>query len=41
MNLPSGAEIWCPLWVLERVRIIEFFFKENIRELNVVLPYLR
>ena len=31
MNLLSGAEIQCPLSVLERVRIIEgFFFKENI-----------
>ena len=30
MNLRSGAEIECPLSVLERVRIIEVFFKENI-----------
>ena len=32
MNLLSGAEILCPLSVLERVRIIEAFFKENIRQ---------
>ena len=32
MNLLSRAKIWCPLSVLERVRIIEgfFFSKENI-----------
>ena len=30
MNLLSGAEIECPSSVLERVRIIEVFFKENI-----------
>ena len=30
MNLFSGAKIWCPLSVLERVRITEgFFFAEN------------
>ena len=30
MNLLSGAEFKCPLSVLEGVRIIEGFFKENI-----------
>ena len=30
MNLLSGAEFRCPLSVLERVRIIEGFFKESI-----------
>ena len=28
MNLLSGAEIKCPLSVLESVHIIEFFFKK-------------
>ena len=36
MKLLSGAEIQCPLSVLQRVRIIAFFFffffGENIRE---------
>ena len=32
MNLLSGAEILRPLSVLERVRIIEVFLKENVRE---------
>ena len=33
MNLLPGAEIYCPLSVLERVRIrVVFFFKENIGE---------
>ena len=32
MNLPSRAEIQCLLFVLQRVRIIEVFVKENIRE---------
>lgn len=31
MNLLSGAEIKCPLSVFERVRIIDFFPKENVR----------
>ena len=30
MKLLSGAEISCPLSVLERVGIMEGFFKENI-----------
>ena len=29
MKLPPGAEIKCPLSVLERVRIIEVFFKKK------------
>ena len=29
MNSFSGAKIWCPLSVLERVRITEGFFSEN------------
>ena len=28
MNLLSGAEIYCPLSVLERVRITDFFLKK-------------
>ena len=33
MNLLSRAKIWCPLSVLERVRIIEgFFFLKKIYE---------
>ena len=44
MNLLSGAEIQCPFSVLERVRIIEVLFIENIgmgilpgpRELSVI-----
>ena len=32
MDLLSGAEIKCPVSVLERVRIIEVFFKENMDE---------
>ena len=28
MNLFSGAKIWCPLSVLERVRITEGFFQK-------------
>ena len=32
MNLLSGAEIYCPLSVLERVYIIEFFFFKKIYE---------
>ena len=40
MYLLSGAEIKCPLSVLERVRIIEIFFERNmlgirIREVSV------
>ena len=30
MYLLSGAEILCPLSVLERVRIIEVFVRENM-----------
>ena len=29
MKLPPGAEIKCPLSILERVRIIEVFFKKK------------
>ena len=29
MKLPPGAEIKCPLSVLERIRIIEVFFKKK------------
>jgi len=36
MNLLSGAEIWCPLSVLERVLIIEGFFLKKIYENFVV-----
>ena len=32
MKLLSGAEIQCPLFVLQRVRIISFFFFEKIYE---------
>ena len=32
MKLPPGGEIKCPLFVLERVRIIEVFFKEEMYE---------
>ena len=31
MNLLSGAEILCPLSVLERVRIIEVFLRKYMR----------
>ena len=30
MKLPPGAEIKCPLSVLERVRIIEVFLRRNV-----------
>ena len=30
MNLLTRAEILCPLSVLERVRIIEVFFRGNV-----------
>ena len=41
MNLLSGADIYCPLSVLERVRIIEVFFicmgiLPGPRELSVI-----
>ena len=32
MNLLSGAEIYCPLSVLERVRLIDVFFLKKIWE---------
>ena len=35
MKLPPGAEIKCPLSVLERVRIIGFFKKKCMRILSV------
>ena len=48
MNLLSGIEIWCPLSVLERVRIIEVFLKkiyvgtlETVRNREVDDPYQR
>ena len=48
MSLPSGAEVKCPLSVLERVRIIERFLKkiydnffgtlETVRNREVTVP---
>ena len=36
MNLLSGADIKCPLSLLERVRFIEVFLKENIWKLSAI-----
>ena len=41
MNLLSEAEIQCPLSVLERVRIIEGFFNENMWDFVVTLETVR
>ena len=48
MNLLPGAEVYCPLSVLERVRIIEGFLKkiyenfvgtlETVRNIEVSVP---
>ena len=40
MYLLSGAEIWCPLSVLEKVHIVEVYFKENMSS-NLFLHFLR
>ena len=41
MKLPPGAEIKCPLSVLERVRIIEVFFKKKCMRILSVHGKLR
>jgi len=41
MNLLSGAEIWCPLSVLERVRIIEGCLKKIYKNFVGTLETVR